>query len=229
MHRPFIVISVQCDIVSHSRDGKGQVEVFLCREGGSLSKSIKPLLPSGRQMLRWTQPNALVRYHELRGVGGLYATLRWKKMFGSLAVGESNQAKFTFKRAGFLRPYITVRRERLVSDFATLRFASGSQFVNSVTGPNGVLELESGERFAFVRTSIWNRVWAFVNPSRDPLVTFKKRSKVKPEAEVSIIGDPERIPHIDLLLMLGWYAIILDYEEAEAAVGTHPGMDSRGL
>ncbi len=175
--------------------------------------------PDGK-ILKWVQPKAMVRYHELRSDGALYATLKWKRMFGSLAVGETREWKFTFKRAGFLRPYVTARREGFGGDYATLRFASGSIIVNSVFGPNGVMETESGEKYLFTRLSFWKSRWAFTDREGNLLVTFDKGSRGKPTSVVTINADLDLLPHIDLLLLIGWYVIILDYEETEANVGT---------
>ena len=175
--------------------------------------------PSG-QKLKWMQPNALIRYHELRSDGSLYATLKWKKMFGSLAVVECSEGRFTFKRAGFLRPYVTVRGEDSEGDLATMRFRSGSVMMNTAFGLSGALEFETGPRFAFNRLSFWKSRWAFADENGTPLATFDRKMKGKPTASVTINCDFRHIPYLHILLVLGWYVIILDYEEAEAAIGT---------
>ena len=144
-------------------------------------------------------------------------------MFGSLALGACNEGRFTFKRAGFLRPFVTVRNEKSVGNLATLRFSSGSFIMNAALGPSGVLEFETGQRYAFNRLSFWKSRWAFVDENGNPLVTFDRKIRGKPSATVTILRDFRRIPYIHILLLLGWYAIILDYEEAEAAVGTPAG------
>ena len=177
--------------------------------------------PTGKS-LRWTRPNALIRYHELRSDGGLYATLKWKKMFGSLASGECSEGRFTFKRAGFLRPSVTVRREGSESNLATMRFSSGSVIMNAAFGLSGVLEFEAGHKFAFNRLSFWKSRWAFVDENGIPLVIFDRKMKGKPSANVTINFDFRRISYIHILLLLGWYVVILDYEEAEATMGLVP-------
>lgn len=181
--------------------------------------------PTGRN-LKWTQLKPFTRYHELRSDGGLYATLKWKKMFGSLAVGECSEGRFTFKRGGFLRPFVTVRKESSSSDLAVMRFRSGSVILNTVFGLSGVLEFEAGRRYAFNRLSFWKSRWAFVDEDGIPLVTFDRKMKGKPTANVAINVDFRQIPYLYILLVLGWYVIILDYEEAEAATGTGIGMDA---
>ena len=175
--------------------------------------------PTGKS-LKWTRLKPLIRYHELRSDGGLFATLKWKKMFGSLAVAECSEGRFTFKRGGFLRPFVTVRKENSSSDLAVMRFRSGSVILNTVFGLSGVLEFEAGRRYAFNRLSFWKSKWAFTDENGLPLVTFDRKMKGKPTASVTINCDFRHIPYLHILLILGWYVIILDYEEAEAAIGT---------
>lgn len=175
--------------------------------------------PSGEKLI-WIQPKPMVRYHELRVDGAIYATLKWKRMFGSLATGECREDRYTFKRAGFLRPYITVRRENAQGDLAILRFRSGSIIVNSVIGLSGTLEFETGHRYSFNRLSFWKSRWAFSDENGDIVVTFDRNMRGKPKATVTIHRDFRRIQYLDILLILGWYAIILDYEEGEASAGT---------
>ena len=178
--------------------------------------------PTGSS-LKWSQPNAMVRYHELRSDGGLYATLKWKKMFGSLAVGEFREGKYTFKRGGFLRPFVTVRKGDTESNLAVLKFKSGSVIVNATLGPSGVLEFSSGHRYEFNRLGLWNSKWTFTDENGTPLITFEKKIKAKPIGLVTIHCNPKEIDYLNALLLLGWYVIILDYEEAEAAIGVGMG------
>ncbi len=173
--------------------------------------------PDGRTMA-WTRPNVLRRYYELRSDGALYASLKWKKMFGSLAVGESRAAKFTFKRAGFLRPFVTVRREGSGGDFAVLKFSSGSIIMNTMFGPSGILKFESGEKFLFSKLSFWKSRWAFTDLDGNTIVTFDKRKTGRPSGTATMNSEIRSRINADLLLMLGWYVIVLDHEEEETFI-----------
>jgi hypothetical protein len=61
------------------------------------------------QELEWRQPGALRRFYQLTHDEREIATLRFESSCGSLAAGECGQAKWTFKRTGFLSPKISVR------------------------------------------------------------------------------------------------------------------------
>ncbi len=170
--------------------------------------------------LKWTQPHALTRHHELRLNGALFAALRWKKMYGTLAVAEFHEGNYTFKREGFLRPYITIRRENAESNLAIMRFISGSVIRNAMLGLSGTLEFETGERYAFNRLSYWKSRWAFTDENGNLLVTFDRKITAKPSGTVAVNRDFIHLPYLHILVSVGWYAIILDYEEEESAIGT---------
>src|ERR1035441_5308392 len=59
--------------------------------------------------LEWRQPEGLSRFYQLTDNGREIATLRFESSCGSLATGECGQARWTFKRTGFLSPKISVR------------------------------------------------------------------------------------------------------------------------
>ncbi len=179
--------------------------------------------------LRWTQPHAGVRHHELRMDGALYATLRWKKMFGSLAVAEFCKERYTFKRGGFLRPCITVRREDEDEDLAIMRFC-GSFVKNAVLGLTGSLEFKTGERFTFDSLNRLKARWAFSDENGDLMVTIDRKIKGKPSGGVTVSREFVDTPHLNILVGLAWYAVIMDYEEREAliGIGLGPTPDNSG-
>lgn len=167
--------------------------------------------PIGKS-LRWAQPHALMRYHELTSGGALVATLKWPNMYGSMAIGECSAGRFTFKRAGFLRPYVTARVEGTEMDKAVLRL----RFRLS-----GSIEFQDGVRFSFNRPSFLRSKWSFTSESGSQVMSITKRGGGKPRGDLMIQGDMawDSYPHI--LALIAWYAIILDYEEGEAAVGAY--------
>jgi hypothetical protein len=179
---------------------------------------MKYMMVADRKIMRWTRPNALQRYYELRSNGALYASLKWKKMFGSLAEGESREVKFTLKRAGFLRPFIIVRKEGSGGDYATLRFSSGSLIMNTMFGPSGILKFESGEKYLFSKLSFWKSSWAFTDLDGNAIVTFDKKKAGRPSGTATINSEIRSRITMDLLLILGWYVIVLDHEEEGAYI-----------
>jgi len=161
--------------------------------------------------LRWIQPSS-GRYYELVGAGEVFATLKWEGVFGSLATGRSSDSNVTLKRAGFMLPYVTLRKTEYNQEIGRMRMGFGG---------NGLLELGDGRRFSFSKTGFWNPEWAFYTEDGRRLCTFKMASTLtKRQADVLLDPDGRRLPNITVLLTLGWYVIILQAEEAAAAAGS---------
>ncbi len=164
--------------------------------------------PGGR-LLKWQQPHAMIRYHELKSDGILLATLRWPKMYGSLAIAECSAGRYTFKRAGFLRPCVTARVEGTKVDIAVLKLRLGL---------SGSIEMRDRARFILTRPNRFKSKWRIVDENGYPILSMT-RGKGKPKGDVTLHGDVAWKSYPHLLSLIGWYAIILAYEEGEAAVG----------
>jgi len=167
--------------------------------------------------LKWVQPSS-GRYYELAGSGGVYATLRWEGIFGSLATGRTRGDSYTFKRGGFLLPYVTVRKAPYDQDIGRMRMGFGG---------GGDLEMADGRRFAFTKTGFWSPEWSFHSENGNKICTYKMASTfLKRQADVLLELDPKRAPNIEMLLILGWYVIILQADEAAAAASGGAAMAS---
>lgn len=153
------------------------------------------------QELMWVQPDSLKHEYELCTADDLVATLRWVKTGGSLANAESANGKWTFKRAGFLKPRVLVRRAGSVSDIAT--------FEASPNG-NGFLDFSHGERFRWADTNLWRTEWKWSSLDGTHLVGFKLQSdpaavRASVDVQPGMAADLE----LPLLTLLGWYLIVL--------------------
>ena len=167
--------------------------------------------------LKWIKP-AGGRYYELVGAGDVYATLKWEGVFGSLATGRTSDLDFTFKRAGFMMPYVTVRKIAYDQEIGKMRMGFGG---------NGLLEFADGRRFSFTKTGFWNPEWAFCSDDGRRLCTFTMASTLtKRQADVLLDPDGRRLPNVIMLLILGWYVIILQAEEAATAASSTAAFTS---
>src|SRR5215471_7349890 len=73
------------------------------------------------EALRWSQPSALKRHYELKGSSDLVAQLRFRSAFGTLAMAESGDGSWTFKRVGFWQRTVTVREDGSEESLAVFR------------------------------------------------------------------------------------------------------------
>jgi len=149
------------------------------------------------------------RAFELRSGDQVVATLAFEKTFGSLATGRTAVGAWTFKRAGFLQPRVTVREAGAELDLAV--------FHPTWTG-SGEVEFRSGARVHWRSFGFWSREWAFVRGAEERLVTFRPDDDVSsPGSRVELSAAARRMPEAGVLLCLGIYLRALAMHEAAAA------------
>jgi hypothetical protein len=162
------------------------------------------------QPMKWVQTNAKERTYQLRAGDDVLATLVWQKPSGSLALGETSDGKWTFKRTGFFSPIVTVR-------------AAGSEADIAVFTPDwyvgrGTLEMASGTRYRWTTTNFWRSEIAFCDETGQPLVQYKPEWLLQlacAKVEVAPAGDA--VSELSLLTVLGWYFMLMMAEEVTTA------------
>jgi hypothetical protein len=126
-------------------------------------------------------------------------------------MGVCAEGSYSFKRGGFLHPYVTVRRLSFEDDFGKMEMKLGH---------NGLLQLMDGQVFEFRRLGSWKPQWAFLDESGELLCTFTRKGKaLKHNGDVKIEEKAKRKIHLPLLLLVGWYVIVLFTEEEAVAAG----------
>jgi hypothetical protein len=167
---------------------------------------VRPISDVAGQELLWIQPAARKREHELRAGDDVVATLRFQR--GSLADAEADGRHWTFKREGFWQPRVTVRVPGSDTDIAVFR--------PRWTG-GGQLELPDGRIIGFTSANFWQSQWVWQDKDR-PLLLFKGRHGIiKADGAVEIQPGAAALPDVPLLVLLGWYLILLHADDAAAA------------
>ena len=154
---------------------------------------------------KWQQPEAFRRFHELNCDGEVLCTLQFAGGCGSLARAESAHGRWTFKRAGFLSPRITIRKAGDTADFAV--------FLPKWTG-GGELRFTAGPVYNLKSLSFWGGDWAFENQRGETLLALHGPHgflKSQGELLVNQAGDPA---DLTLLAALAWYTCLLMREDA---------------
>jgi hypothetical protein len=166
--------------------------------------------------LSFTQPRAMERSYELRAGEELVATLEFQSAFGSLAVARTSSAAWTFKRVGFFTPRATARREGSEQDIAA--------YTPRWTGREGEVDLAGGEKLHFGPANFWGTRFAFGDAEGHTLATFGPEPDVhrfsdlfRTQAMVSVDPAATARPDLDLLVLFGWYLVILRHQDASAA------------
>lgn len=171
---------------------------------------MRSILAIETQMLTWEPVGP--RSYQLSAGDDLVATLDWATSMGSLATGTAADGVWTFKRAGFFRPVITVRAQDNDRNLAALRRARRNE---------SILEFADGLRFVWSPTRLRRRQMGFFDSSGAPVISFQRRSKrFKQYADVEIAEGGRNLRQLSLLALLGWYRIKLEIDDEETAVLT---------
>ena len=158
--------------------------------------------------MAWVQPRALERQYELRSGQELFATLTWVKVFGSLAEVQTSDGRFTLKRGGFLRPYVTIRDTAMENDLAILKIGMFR---------HGTLEFTNGKRISLVSGRFWGFEWEFVDENGQKLCSMRMKTQMmKYSAEVTLFEPLRKDSDLMVMLLVGWYTMVLMSEEAAA-------------
>ncbi len=159
--------------------------------------------------LTWSQPRMMKQEYELHDRENLVATLRFRSAFGTLATGESMDGSWTFKRVGFWKTRVSIRKTGSDIDIAS--------FVNNTWSNGGTLEFPDGRRFP-ADSNFWMTRYAFNKEQETPLVTFEKISGILHlSSNVIVHDDARRLPELPVMVMLGWYLTIMMYNDTAAA------------
>ena len=169
----------------------------------------------------WLQPKTFQNRFELRDEERVFAALEFPKMFGSLATATTSAASWTFKRVGFFNTRITVRGENLDEDLAV--------YHPRWTGTQGTLDLGGDTRYTWKVANFWATQFVWETADGKPLITyrpgveagnmtdwFKMQARVEFSPEAAA-GDFRKTETFALLVTLGWYLMLLKYQDDSAA------------
>lgn len=159
--------------------------------------------------LKWTQPAALKMQYELHAGEELAARLAFRSSFGSFAMGQSADGCWTFKRAGFFQTRVTIRVCNEETDIAVFR--------NNTWSGGGSLELRGGRKL-LATTNLWQTNLEFKTESGETLIRFKSGGVIHLSALVEIQPTAAGLTELPLLVMLGWYLIVMMHMDSAASV-----------
>jgi len=167
----------------------------------------------------WSESNVMKRAFELREGNRLLGTLQFAKSWGSLATASLAGGEWTFKRTGYFRPRVTVRRQGQEADLAVCQpggWGAGAA--------EGELQIAGGRCYGWRPANFWATKYAFVNVGGKALVTFKQGTEenkwsnlFKFQALVEIDPSANGLEELPLLVALGWYLMILHHDDDASA------------
>jgi len=163
-------------------------------------QEIRKLSEVNLRALRWARSGKLES--QLISEGQLVGTLRWAGGRSSLATAESADGAWTFKRAGFLRPRMTIREPGSDSDLAVMPMSWAVE---------GCLRFSDGRWFLVRCSSFWRSDITVSDSRGKKLLVLKPDSRAR-GAKGSIQIDRgvlEDEPGVPLLAIFGVYVILM--------------------
>ncbi|MBK7143437.1 MAG: hypothetical protein IPH75_15305 [bacterium] len=142
--------------------------------------------------------------------GITHASLRFDNMFGSRAVAEAVDGRWTFKRNGFFNTWVGVRKAGSETDIAAMRRKGWSA---------AEITLLSGPQYAWRKTKRVRGEWGLYD-LRDRLVMTALFKRHFLKVEGSIMIEPAGTDNSDLpmLMLLCWYWLVLRDADEQASV-----------
>ncbi|HRE41397.1 MAG TPA: hypothetical protein PLG90_08670 [Ignavibacteria bacterium] len=151
------------------------------------------------EKLSWYKNSSGKRIYELKDDKKVFATIIWLKDTGTLAEASSQFGKWTFKRAGFFKPYITIRKSNEPFDFGVLKFS----WTN-----DSELQLKNGKKFYFSNTNLWRQEYGFKDINRNLILrTVPNYNKRGSDGFTYYNENSLPSDELFLLITLSWYII----------------------
>lgn len=173
--------------------------------------SLVPFASVDRTALRWLRGAGPRPSFTLSSGDASVATLVWAEGEGSLATADSSEGAWTLKRGGFLNPHITVRAvtngrgdlARLTAHFSHHRI--------DVAGRAG---------YRFHRAGLLVPAWTISSDDGVEVAHIEpvREGRTLVGGAVVVPADATQRPELLLLIVLGWYFIVLAWFEDEALV-----------
>jgi hypothetical protein len=159
------------------------------------------------------QPSTFKQEYEFRVGDDLAAALRFRSAFGTLAVGESADGAWTFKRVGFWHTSVTIRAAHSEADLAVFR--------NNTWTQGGALQFPDGRVYP-ATTNFWMTEYEFRTSADEPLVKFKQIGGfLHLSSRVAIQPAAASLAELPMMVLLGGYlAVMLHRDSAAAAAAT---------
>lgn len=162
----------------------------------------------------WYETSPFRKHFKLKGTQekDLVAFLKWRKEEGSVALGETAAGRWTFKRNGFLKPFITIQ---------AVGSHQQARIWISPTG-EGCFQPHPDREYHWKCTNFWKNEWSwFFRQKRlvkiDTLSNFNNKV-----SRVTVEDDRLDDELLSQLLLAGWYVMALMQEESAAAPAEAP-------
>ena len=165
--------------------------------------------------VHWVQQKTMQKSFELLAGEQVIGTLQFPHALSTRAEVQTSLQHWSFKRTGFPKIRISIRKPDEEQDFAI--------FSPYLFG-NGVLQMEDGHSFNWAPLNFWRTQWMFYDAGDLPILQFlsgSRKSKLsdlfKTQVEVEIMDASISDEQLCLLVPLGFYLFVLHANDTAIA------------
>jgi len=180
---------------------------------------MKNLIDAKGVDLFWEQPKALQTRFILVAGEDIYAKLDFNSGFSTSAEAATNEDRWTFKRVGLFSTRVIVRQAGSQVDFAT--------YNPGWTGIQGKIHFATGCQYDWKVANFWASRYLLSSDNGLALITFLSGSReknfasiFKQQAQVVIAPEAWQLKELPILVLLGWYIVILHIYDSSASATT---------
>lgn len=172
--------------------------------------ALAPFASVDHSALRWLRTSENPVEFTLLSDNLEVAKIRWGPQGGSLASASTSDAHWTLKRGGFLNPHITLRRAAGGENLARL----------SVHLSSHRIEVLGGSTYRFHRAGMLVPAWKVATGDGKEVLHIEPVREGRKLVAGAAIPAPSAVdlPELLMLVVLGWYFIVLAWFEDEALV-----------
>jgi hypothetical protein len=160
--------------------------------------------------LRWLRRSETPLGFDLLAGDQPVGTIDWHGGRGSLATARTALGAWTLKRSGFLNPAVTVRTEGGPTNIGRLTAHWRSHRIEVTGGPT----------YRFHRAGLLLPAWQVATEDGREVLHVEPVREGRKLVGGAVVAPPEaaRLKEFPLLVVLGWYFIVLAWFEDEALV-----------
>jgi hypothetical protein len=162
---------------------------------------------TAQRELQWVYPSRADGAFVLRAGESEIGSLNFKKEVGARSAAEYEGRRWTLEHAEGRHPRVTVR----AADSGEVV----AEFVPHLTG-GGVVAFTSGAQFSWIKLHVWSDRWCFrCKQNRSAVCVSQEAGRLTSGGKVAICSDAAPLPETAVLLLLGWYLRLLEFERLE--------------
>ena len=183
---------------------------------------MESLYPITDRTLEWRSAAGVGRRYQLHASRGVISELAFSKKPTKEAFGLTVAHFWSFKPDGPLGSRFQIRREGEAEVFSAIQL--------NLPRTKGFLPIPgTSAKFTFASTNLFATDWQWLDERSDGLIGFRQKGLSRLAADVYLADHAPYHPYTPLLLVAGFYLVLLNFERQAAAIAAEPEVQIENL